>query len=243
MPAKVANKVAPVAEVAPASRGGSKTAAKPVAAPAKPAAKAPAARKQAAGSKTAVAAPAARSKATATASSTLKRTYKVFNEKDGSYHGRYTGDTPKQAANKAFTKIYRSLQQNGGKTPKGAIKLTIKETTRTSGSKKYRQHVYEASRVKLPQPESVKIRGGDGTEKIISYNYRNQIKKVEMRDIRTPEQKAGAKKKRQAAAKGSKTAARRVPAKGSKPAARKAPAKGSKTAAAVRKAPAKKATK
>lgn len=161
------------------------------------------------------------------------RYFKLINPKTGKSYGRYTGDTPKQAASKGFTKMLQKLKKEGKTPPKQTV-IYLRESTRGSNRKYYG---YEASRLKLAEPQELVITNEEtGEEKTITYNFRNRIKKVPV-----PEQIGGAKTKKGAnkTAKkpsGSKTA-KKAPAK--KTPVKKAPAK--KTPS--KKAPAKKGAK
>lgn len=142
------------------------------------------------------------------------RFFKAINEKDGKGHGRYTGDTPKQAASKGYTKFIQRLKAEGKAIPK-TTKIYLRESTRGSNRKVYG---YIASRVKLDEPQELTIKdNATGEKKMITYNYRNKIHKVAV-----PEQLGGAKKKK--ASKSSK--ASKSPKSKAKPAKKS----GSKTA-------------
>ena len=105
-----------------------------------------------------------------------RRYFKIVNE-DGSSHGRYTGDTPKQAASKGYTKMIHKMKKSGEKLPKRSI-IYLRESTRGSPKKIYG---YEASRQKLDKPQELKIaNSGTGESKTIKYKYRNKIKKVQV---------------------------------------------------------------
>lgn len=122
--------------------------------------------------------------------------YRICNEK-GDPAGRYTGTTPKQAASKAFTKLFNKRVKDGKGEPKGAMTLTVRESTRGSTTR-YREHVYSAERVKLDKPEVVVINKGKGDlEKKIEYSHRNVLKKVEMKNTKKQrdQQKKDTKKK------------------------------------------------
>src|SRR5579883_1821915 len=90
----------------------------------------------------------------------------IFNNEE---FGRYSGRTPKQAANKALTSIIKS---NGGNQNCVGNKynFVLRECTRGFKSK---EKEYEGSRVKLDNPIIVKIKDGD---KEICYKYLNKVK-------------------------------------------------------------------
>ena len=105
-----------------------------------------------------------------------QRYFKLINSKTGKAYGRYSGDTPKQAASKGFTKLVQQMRSNG-ENMTGAT-IFLQESTRGCNGKTY---AYKASRVKLPHPQELRIRDpATGAEKIITYNYRNKIVKTEI---------------------------------------------------------------
>ena len=80
--------------------------------------------------------------------------------------GRYTGQFPKSACSKAFTRLCRSgLVKNNKK-----IIITIRETTRGSDKK---THSYECIRQKLSNPQNIQIGGAS-----ITYQHKNIITKI-----------------------------------------------------------------
>jgi hypothetical protein len=104
-----------------------------------------------------------------------KRYFKLINEKTQKGHGRYTGETPKQAANKSYTKMIQKLRKRGEKIPARSI-IYIRESTRGSHKKVYG---YEALRQKLSEPLIREIiNETTGEKKKIVNKYRNKIKKV-----------------------------------------------------------------
>lgn len=99
---------------------------------------------------------------------------------DGRACGRYTGDTPKQAASKAFTKVLQNARQQGGDIP-NEMTIYLKESTRGCDKKIYG---YRCSRVKLDQPQSLVITDNDtGQQKTITYEYRNRVCKISRNEI------------------------------------------------------------
>ena len=114
-----------------------------------------------------------------------RRYFKLIRE-DGTTHGRYTGDTPKQAASKSYTKMVQKLRKDGSKIPKSCI-IYIRESTRHSPRKIYG---YQASRQKLDVPQKLPIKDKltgkpvidkkTGEPKVITYRYRNKIQKVQV---------------------------------------------------------------
>lgn len=115
-----------------------------------------------------------------------KRYFKLIDPKTGKGCGRYTGDTPKQAASKGYTKKIQKLKLQGKKAP-AESKIYLRESTRGSARKVYG---YSASRIKLDEPQTLKIPDNNGDTKEIVYNYRNKIKKIPV-----PEQIGGVVKK------------------------------------------------
>lgn len=111
------------------------------------------------------------------------RFFKMIDPKTGKSTGRYTGDTPKQAASKGFTKMLQKLNIDG-KAAKGKFTIYLRESTRGSARKVY---VYVAQRKKLDEPQELIIPDAKtGKDKKITYNYRNKIRKVAV-----PEQEGG----------------------------------------------------
>ena len=166
-----------------------------------------------------------------------ERYFKLIDAKTGRSYGRYTGDTPKQAASKGFTKMLQKLKTEGKHPPKQST-IYLRESTRGSARKVYG---YEASRQKLPEPQQLVIKDKEtGDEKTIVYHFRNKIKKVAV-----PEQIGGAKTARS----GKKTPAKRSNAASAKKgttgkatANKKAVAKSATNKSAAKKAPVKAAS-
>jgi len=100
------------------------------------------------------------------------RYFKLINPTTGECEGRYTGQTPKQAASKAFTKlIQRGTAQSGVKTD-----IFIRESTRGCVPKTYG---YAAQRTKLANPHELQIADAiTGETKTIVMHFRNQIMKT-----------------------------------------------------------------
>lgn len=149
------------------------------------------------------------------------RYFKLINEKTSKSYGRYTGDTPKQAASKGYTKMLQKMKENG-KTPPKQSTIYLRESTRGSARKVYG---YVAYRQKLPEPQKrVIIDKESGEKKTIICKYRNRIKKAPV-----PEQLGGMVKSKKSAGKSSKKspANRKKETKSDK---KKTASKGSKTA-------------
>ena len=103
-----------------------------------------------------------------------KRTFKIKLEND-KFCSRITGNTPKQAASKALTLLINQ-KKTQGKTVKGKIAFTIKETTRGSKGKEY---TYMGEKVKLKQPTTYKIKSASGETKEIVNRFKNIIEKFQ----------------------------------------------------------------
>lgn len=105
---------------------------------------------------------------------TKKRTFKI-KLTENEFCSRITGHTPKQAASKALTLLVNMNKKNGnGKTNRGKIVFTIRETTRGSKGKEY---MYQGEKIKLKVPTTYKIRSPSGEVKEIINRYRNVIEK------------------------------------------------------------------
>ena len=104
---------------------------------------------------------------------TNTRYWKVVCEEDGNdnckAHGRYSGSSPYQAANKALSEIIRNRKTKGLKT-NGKINFSMIESTR--GSKK-KEHFYEGKRIKLKEP----IKYSAGGQELVKH-FKNQLKKI-----------------------------------------------------------------
>ena len=92
---------------------------------------------------------------------------KVMDEKA---YGRYTGDSPYQAANKALSELIRK-KKSSGESALGKINFTLIESTKGS---KHKQHDYVGKRVKLSVPITYKTK--DGIE--VTKKYKNELKKL-----------------------------------------------------------------
>ena len=91
---------------------------------------------------------------------------------DDSPKGRFSGNKPKQAANKALTSIFKAKEQSGGSIT-GKVKFSIVECTRGSKHKKYH---YVGERIQLDQPMKVTI-GKGADKKTIEYKFNNRVMK------------------------------------------------------------------
>ena len=117
-------------------------------------------------------------KVTATATVTKKstRSFKVKLPGTETYEGRFTGDTPYQAANKALSKYYRL---NGPDAEN--VLFSIRESTR--GSKRLVYH-YNGSRAKLDVPVEYAITSVSGESKVITKNFKNRLVKVKKAQLK-----------------------------------------------------------
>ena len=142
------------------------------------------------------------------------RYFKLIDPDTQETFGRYTGDTPKQAASKGYTKLLQKYKEDKKTPPKTSI-IFLRESTRGSNKKIYG---YSAMRQKLDEPQNLVITDNDtGKEKTITYHYRNKIKKVPVPEKMTggARGRAGSKSKK-SAGRGSKSAgAKKGAAKGS----------------------------
>jgi len=151
------------------------------------------------------------------------RYFKLINEKTLKSHGRYTGDTPKQAASKGYTKMVQHYKKSGKKVPPKTT-IYLRESTRGGAGRVYG---YTAAREKLDEPQTLVIPNDKGEEKKIVYEFRNKIRKEVV-----PEQVGGASKKSKALKAKKVKAEKKKSKSGTKTAKPKksAPKSGSKTA-------------
>jgi len=101
------------------------------------------------------------------------RSFKVKLPGDEGFTGRFTGLTPYQAANKALSKHFRSLENNSEADVQ--VNFSIRESTR--GSKRH-EYNYKGSRIKLDQPITYTIKSDNGEARVITKQYKNQLIKV-----------------------------------------------------------------
>jgi hypothetical protein len=101
------------------------------------------------------------------------RSFKVKLSEDGQSYGRYNGDSPYQAANKALSEIIRTKVKDG-EAVEGKITFWLIESTK--GSSK-RVHQYEGERIKLEEPVKYKV----GENEIVK-EYKNILKKIKKAD-------------------------------------------------------------
>lgn len=105
-----------------------------------------------------------------------KRWFKVKVEGDSQYEGRYKGNSPWQAGNKALSEIVR---RRGDSNNDSDIKFTLTETTITSKKKSY---IYIGKRVKLDKPVEYTINGKSDKPTVITKSHKNILKKVKKGD-------------------------------------------------------------
>jgi len=101
------------------------------------------------------------------------RSFKVKLSEEGQSYGRYNGDSPYQAANKALSEIIRTKVKEG-EAVEGKITFWLIESTK--GSSK-RVHQYEGERIKLDEPVKYKV----GDNEIVK-EYKNILKKIKKAD-------------------------------------------------------------
>jgi hypothetical protein len=103
------------------------------------------------------------------ASKKKNRSFKVKLTTEGDLYGRYNGDSPYQAANKALSEIIRTKVKNN-ESIDSEINFYLVESTK--GSKK-KSHQYIGKRVQLDTPVIYKV----GEQEIVK-NFKNILKKV-----------------------------------------------------------------
>lgn len=92
--------------------------------------------------------------------------------------GRYSGRKPKQAGNKACTRIFKNYKDKGIELPEKII-FGIHECTRNT--KKKKKYFYVGTRAKLKNPLAITINKDDpstGKHMVIPYNFNNIVKKL-----------------------------------------------------------------
>jgi len=99
------------------------------------------------------------------------RSFKVKEDGEDKAYGRYTGDSPYQAANKALSELIRKRNKEG-KSTTSKIEFTLIESTKGS---KHREHQYIGKRFKLQEPIEYTVNEGKTTVKKF---YKNDLRKV-----------------------------------------------------------------
>lgn len=99
----------------------------------------------------------------------------------GQTYGRYTGQSPKQAASKCFTKYVQGERSRRGANPiLRNFRLYIREVTRGSQHKIY---AYDCTRIQLRQAQEVVIRDrNSGQERRIIHRHQNRVNRVRIPD-------------------------------------------------------------
>lgn len=95
----------------------------------------------------------------------------------GEVKGRFSGNKPKQAANKALTSIVKNSED--GDLTGQFINFSIIECTRGSKRKEYK---YKGMREKLTTPMQVSI-GSGAEQKNITYNFNNKVQKLKANEV------------------------------------------------------------
>lgn len=147
------------------------------------------------------------------------RSFKVKLSDDGELYGRYNGDSPYQAANKALSEIIRNKVKANEKVD-GDISFFLVESTKGSTKK---THQYVGKRVQLENPVKYKV----GDQEIIK-NFKNILKKVKRTEgveVKKPvAKKVAAKVAKKVVAAAKKVVAKKVAAKKAAAAPKKAKA-------------------
>lgn len=105
------------------------------------------------------------------------RSFKVKLSDEGELYGRYNGDSPYQAANKALSEIIRNKVKANEKVD-GDISFFLVESTKGSQKK---MHQYVGKRVQLETPVKYKV----GDQEIVK-NFKNILKKVKRAEGEKP---------------------------------------------------------
>ena len=99
------------------------------------------------------------------------RSFKVKLASEEKAYGRYTGDSPYQAANKALSELIRKNKTSKNDKGLGKINFTLIESTKGS---KHKSHDYSGKRVALKIPITYKTK--DGIE--VTKKYKNELRKL-----------------------------------------------------------------
>jgi hypothetical protein len=105
------------------------------------------------------------------------RSFKVKLEQTGPQYGRYNGDSPYQAANKALSEIIRNRVKNNLAADQD-ISFFLVESTKGSGKK---HHQYVGKRVKLTSPVTYTVDNGQ----VITKEFKNILRKVKKVELST----------------------------------------------------------
>jgi hypothetical protein len=98
------------------------------------------------------------------------RSFKVKLEQNGPLYGRYNGDSPYQAANKALSEIIRNRVKNSQPDSEDIVFYLV-ESTKNSAKK---THQYVGRRTKLATPVEYEVANGQTIKK----EYKNVLRKV-----------------------------------------------------------------
>jgi len=129
------------------------------------------------------------------------RSFKVKLSAEAELYGRYNGDSPYQAANKALSEIIRNKVKNNESVNED-INFYLVESTKNS---KKKCHQYTGKRIQLESPVIYKV----GDQQIVK-NYKNILKKVKRKEDSESSTETVTKTKKVAA---KKVAAKKVAAK------------------------------
>ena len=102
------------------------------------------------------------------------RSFKVKLNSDGDQYGRYSGDSPYQAANKALSEIIRNKIKNNHQID-DEISFFLVESTK---GKVKKIHQYLGQRIKLETPVQYSVAGGQ----VIVKQFKNILRKVKKVD-------------------------------------------------------------
>ena len=141
-----------------------------------------------------------------TAAKKRNRSFKVKLSAEAELYGRYNGDSPYQAANKALSEIIRNKVKNSESVYDEIIFYLVEST---KGSLK-KSHQYVGKRIQLETPVIYKV----GEQEIVK-NYKNILKKVKKNNDSESSTESSAKTRKNSAKKvtAKKVAVKKVAAK------------------------------
>jgi hypothetical protein len=108
------------------------------------------------------------------------RSFKVKLDQNGPQYGRYNGDSPYQAANKALSEIIRTRVKNNQQTEED-ITFYLVESTKGSSKK---IHQYVGKRMKLTTPVTYTVDNGQ----VITKEFKNILRKVKKSELNQVDQ-------------------------------------------------------
>lgn len=114
---------------------------------------------------------------TVTNSKKGSRSFKVKLELNGLQYGRYNGDSPYQAANKALSEIIRNRVKNNQLTSED-ITFFLVESTKGCAKK---THQYLGKRIKLERPVTYTVNNGQ----VITKEFKNILRKVKKSELQS----------------------------------------------------------